>query len=138
MANAIHNRFHSNILKGNIDFEGDNIRVALMKETYTPAKSDDTWSDISADELDDGNGYTSGGELLENAVVTQGDITDVNADDVDWEDATFTAYYAVLYDDTLTDDDLICSFDFDGGKEVSSGTFRIIFDDAGILTISQA
>ena len=138
MANVIHNRFHANLFTGDVDFETDDIKVALMKETYTPAKADNVFADVSADELEAGNGYTAGGASIPNLAVTQGDSTNVDGDNVDWSDSTFEAFYAVLYNASLTDDDLVCSFDFEGGKEVSAGTFRIVWDDQGILQISQA
>ena len=53
----------------------------------------------------------------------------------DSTDATFTAYHAVIYDTTASND-LICSLDFSGAKTVSSGTFTIQFDAAGIITLT--
>jgi hypothetical protein len=38
----------------------------------------------------------------------------------------------------IGDDDLICSFDFGEGKEVSSGTFTIQWHTDGIITLATA
>lgn len=137
MASGIYNRLKANLMNGEVDLEGDTIKVALMDDNHGFSADDNIFGDVDTNEIS-GTGYTAGGEDLANKAVTQGSTTDFDADDVDWTDATFTAYHAVLYDDTLTDDDLICSFDFGEGKEVSSGTFTIEWDSNGILTLATA
>ena len=122
----------------NLDSGGDTIKVALMDDNHSFSADDNTWSDVSANEIS-GTGYTAGGETLSNQSVTQDDTNDkavFDADDVSWSNATFTAYHAVLYDDSLTNDDLICSIDFGEGKSVSNGTFTIQWDSSGIITLS--
>ena len=49
--------------------------------------------------------------------------------------ATFTAYHAVIYD-TSVSNDLIASIDFGGAKAVVAGTFTIQWDAAGIITLA--
>lgn len=138
MASGIYNRFKANLMNKEVDLEADTIKVALLDNSHSFNADNNTWSDVSANEIS-GTGYTAGGEELTNKSVTQDDTNDkavFDADDVSWSSATFTAYHAVLYDDTLANDDLICSIDFGGAKSVSSGTFTIQWDADGIITLS--
>jgi hypothetical protein len=52
--------------------------------------------------------------------------------------AVATFRYVVLYNDTATNDELICWFDYgEGGVTLANAeTFTIAFDPAGILTIA--
>jgi len=138
MASGIYNRFKANLMNKEVDLEADTIKVALLDNNHSFNADDNTWSDVSANEIS-GTGYTAGGEELANKSVTQDDTNDkavFDADDVSWTSATFTAYHAVIYDDTLASDDLICSIDFGGAKSVSNGTFTIQWDSNGIITLS--
>jgi len=137
MASGIYDRFKYNLMTKQVDLVNDTIKVALMNSNHSFNNTHNTWSQVSSNEIT-GTGYTSGGKALTNKTVTQGATTKWDADDVQWTDATFTAYHAVLYDDTLTDKDLICSFDFGGAKEVVSGTFTIQWSVDGIITLSTA
>lgn len=59
-----------------------------------------------------------------------------DATDPTWTNSTFTAYHAVIYDDTTTNDDLIQSIDFGGAVTVSAGTLTIQFHANGIQSIA--
>jgi len=140
MASGIYNRFKANLMNGavNLGSGGDDIKVALLDNNHSFSADDNVWTDVSGNEIS-GTGYTAGGETLSNQSVTQDDTNDkavFDADDVSWTSSTFTAYHAVLYDDTLTNDDLICSIDFGGAKSVSNGTFTIQWDTDGIISLS--
>ena len=135
MASGIYNRFKANLFNGEVDLEADTIKVALLDDSHSFTATHNTWSDVSANEIS-GTGYTAGGEELSSKAVTQGATTKWDGDNVSWTNASFTAYHAVIYDDTLAGDDLICSIDFGGAKTVSSGTFTIQWDAAGIITLS--
>ena len=87
-------------------------------------------------EVANGNGYTTGGETLASMAVTQGATTKWDATDTAWTSATFSAYHAVIWDDTVATDDLIASIDFGGEQEVASGTFTIQWNAAGIITLA--
>lgn len=140
MPNTIYNRFHTNMANKIIDWEADDIRVALVSSAYTPNKDDTQWSDVSGNEIS-GTGYSAGGEQLSNASVTQddsNDLTKMDGDDITWQTATVTAYYAVLYDSTLGANDLIECVDFGADKSSSEGDFKIQWDASGILTVQQS
>ena len=136
MANLIYNRAKANLFNKETDYEADVIEVALMATEHSASTvTNNVWADVSANEMT-GTGYTAGGTALTTKAVTQDDTTKFDADDTSWTDATFSAYYAVLYDDTVATDDLICSFDFGGEKTVSAGTFTIVWSADGILTLA--
>jgi len=135
MASGIYNRFKANLMNKEVDLEADTIKVALMTSSHSFTATDNQWSDVSANETS-GTGYTAGGKSLSNKSVTQAATTYFNADDVSWSSATFDTSHAVIYDDSLTNDDLICSFDFGGQQSISSGTFTIEWDTSGIITLS--
>ena len=140
MADTIYNRFFANIMNKEVDLEADTIKVALLSSSYTPNKDHNTWSDVSANEIT-GTGYTAGGATLANKSVTQDDTNDqatFDADDVTWASSTITARYAVLYDDTLTNDDLVAIFDFGSDQSSSSGNFTLQFNSSGIMALSQS
>jgi len=135
MASGIYDRFKANLMNKEVDLEADTIKVALLDNSHGFTTTHNQWSEVSANEIS-GTGYTAGGAELANAAVTQGATTKWDGDDTAWTSASFTAYHAVIYDDTLTNDDLICSIDFSEAKTVSSGTFTIQWNAAGIITLA--
>ena len=140
MASGVYNQFKAEVMKGTLDLVADTVKVALMGSVHSFNPDDTGWAAVSANEIS-GTGYTAGGQALANQTVTQDDVDDegvFDADDVAWTDATFTAYHAVLYDDTPTSpaDPLICSIDFGGAQTVTGGTFTIQWAEEGILNIT--
>ncbi len=135
MASGIYNRFKANLMNKEVDLEADTIKVMLLNNSHSFLATHNQKSEIVANEIS-GTGYTAGGEELTTKAVTQGATTDWDADNTEWTTATFSAYHAVIYDDTLTNDDLICSIDFGGEKQVTAGTFTIQWDAAGIITLT--
>lgn len=133
--------FKDKLLDGLIDFDGHSFKVALFTSSYSPAVATDAeMADISANEVS-GTGYTTGGAALNNVTTTpSGATTTVDADDVQWSGASFTAKYAVIYDDTVSGDPLIAYLDLDtsaaAGVTVSTGTLEIRWNASGILTLT--
>lgn len=135
MASGIYNRFKANLMNKEADLEADTIKVMLLNDSHAFTATHNQKSEIVANEIS-GTGYTAGGAALANKAVTQAATTKWDADDTAWTDASFTAYHAVIYDDTLTNDDLICSIDFGEAKTVSAGTFTIQWHTDGIITLA--
>lgn len=136
MANIIYNRFKANLMNKIVDLEADTINVALMGSGHSSSVATNSiWTDVSANELAASGGYSTGGAVLAGKAVTEAATTKWDATDIAWTSATFTAYYAVLYDATATSN-LICSFDFGGAQAVASGTFTIVWHTDGIITLA--
>jgi len=136
MASLLYQRFLANLMNKIIDLEADTIKVALLDNNHTPAATDNEWADVSANEIS-GAGYVAGGQDLAGKAVTQAAATKFDATNVTWSNATFSAYHAVLYDDTLAGKDLIASIDFGGEQAVADGTFTIEWSANGIITLSE-
>ena len=139
MASGVYNQFKTEIMNKVIDLEADTVKVALLDNSHSFDQTAVGWATPDANELSSGCGYTTGGEALASKAVTQESTHGkFDAADVSWTSATFTAYHAVIYDDTPTSpaDPLICSIDFGGAQSVSSGTFTIQWAAGGILTIT--
>lgn len=135
MASGIYNRFKANLLNKEIDLEADTIKVMLLNNSHAFTATHNQKSEIVANEIT-GTGYTAGGAVLANKAVTQAATSKWDADDTAWTSASFTAYHAVIFDDTLINDDLICSIDFGAAKTVSAGTFTIQWHIDGIITLA--
>ena len=133
MASGIYDRFKANIFNKEVDLEADTIKVMLLDNSHAFNSAHNQKSEIVANEIT-GTGYSAGGAALAGKAVTQAATTKFDADDLAWSAATFTAYYAVIYDDTLTNDDLIACIDFGGAKTVTGSTFTIQWNVNGILT----
>lgn len=137
MASGMYNRFKANLMNKEIDLEADVVKVMLLDDSHSFSAGDNVIGDVSANEIS-GSGYTAGGGTLAGKAVTQAATTKWDATDIEWTSATFTAYHAVPYDDTIATDDLICSIDFGGAKSVTAGTFKIQWHVNGIITLATA
>lgn len=136
MASGIYNRFKANLMNKEVDLEADTIKVALLNNSHSFTATHNTWSQVSANELASGSGYTTGGNALAGKAVTQAATTKFDATDSEWTSFTGTAYHAVIYDDTLANDDLIASIDFGGAQAVVGGTLTIQWHTDGIITLA--
>jgi hypothetical protein len=120
---------------------GTTVRCMLCTSSYVPDQdTHESKSDIT-NEIS-GTGYTAGGVALTTKSLAYAvRVTTFNADDAEWTSATFTARYAVLYDDTPAvdaDKKLLCWIDFGEDKSCENGTFRIQWDASGIFTVTVA
>jgi len=133
----MYDRFKANLMNKVLDLEADTIIVILMKTGHAFTSTHNNLTDVSAQELDAGGGYTQQDKELAGKAVSQAASTKWDGTDVEWAAATFTAYHAVLYDETAAND-LICSIDFGGAKPVTAGTFKIQWHVNGIVTLATA
>jgi len=120
---------------GVIDFSSDVFKIILMDTGYSFNKDTHAlYADVSGDELADGNGYTTKGEILAGVSVTEDD-TDDRAE-VTWNNKSWTASGgsigptpgAIIIDESATDDPIIGYIDF-GGEQTQA--------DGGTCTISN-
>ena len=133
MASGIYNRFKANLMNGVVDLEADTINVALYDNSHAFTATDTDYT--TTNELATAGGYTQGGQALAGKAVTEAATTYWDATDASWTSATFTAYHAVIYDVTASND-LICSIDFGGAQTVTSGTFTIQWHANGIISLA--
>lgn len=140
MASLIYNIFKGNLCNKQVDLEADNIYVTLVDATKVAAFSATDVTYVTTNELATAGGYTRGADatnLLADKAVTVAATTKWDATDHAWANATFTAYGAVLYDASAgATNNLICAIDFGGAKTVSAGTFTLIWDGAGLITLA--
>ena len=133
MASGVYNRFKANLMNKVVDLEADTIIIALYDDSHSFTATDTDYT--TTNELATAGGYTRGDKELAGKAVTQAATTKWDATDAAWTTATFTAYFAVIYDETAGND-LICCIDFGGAKTVAAGTFTIQWDAAGIITLA--
>lgn len=118
------------------------VKLALVLDTYTPDRdAHDFWNDVSANEVANGNGYTTGGETAAGKTITYDSASDQvrwDLTDITW---TFTASktwrYGVLYIDTAgasSTDPLYALLTWDSNQSVSTA-YTLSFDAAGLLYV---
>lgn len=98
------------IADGTIDLDTHTFKIALLDSGYTPNQSHDELADVSADEIANGSGYTTGGGTLAGVTWAQtGGVAKFDSDDFVWtaSGGPITARYAVIYDDTSAGDKLV-------------------------------
>lgn len=126
-----------------IDWDTDTIKVMLCTSTYTPNQDTHRYKSDVTNEVT-GTGYTAGGATLTSCTVSYnstGNVLTLDAADASWATSTITARYAVIYDSTPATDatrPLIAYVDFGADVISSGGTFSIVWDAAGIVTLTAA
>ena len=130
MASGIYNRLKSDLMSKNVDLTGDTIMVALMGVGHAFSAAHNVWSDVSANELTQGDwvGYLDGGTTLDGLSVSGTTTVKWNATDVTWTASTIIAYHAVIYD-VSNSNSLICSIDFGAAKSTEAEDFKIRWDN---------
>jgi hypothetical protein len=140
---ASFNKFHAFVealAEKKHNLGSDTLKVYLSNAT--PSASDDA---VKADlaEISDGNGYTAGGNAASVATSAQsgGTYKLVLDDPATWTAAGGTIgpfRYAVLYNDTASNDELIGWWDYTSSITLAAGeTFKVDFDATdGVLTIA--
>lgn len=120
-----------------VNTASDTFKCGMVTNSSTPNfDSHDHWSDLSSNEVS-GTGYTAGGAALTSVTLTgsSGTIT-FDAADVSWSSSTINdARAAVIYDDTLTSDPLVCLVNFGSDYSSANGTFTITWSSSGIWTL---
>lgn len=119
------------------NFGSDTFKIALTNTAPTVA-TDDELADIT--EIAAGNGYTAGGNAL---TVTSSSQTSGTYSFVITNDVTFTASggtmatwrYAVLYNDTATNDELVSYWDTGSTQSLGDGE-SYTFDISGVTLLS--
>jgi hypothetical protein len=115
----------------------ETLKLALFTSLYTPsANIDELYSSLTGEVSSSGTGYTTGGATIAGKASAYINTTNaaLDATDVSWTSATFTARWGVLYN--VADSKIRAIFDFGGDKVVSSGTFTVIWNADGLIKVS--
>jgi len=138
MASGLYNRLKYNWMKKLVDLSTDTCKVILLTTSHAFNADHNVLTDVSTNELAATGNYVTGGASIGTPTVSQDDTNDCatfDGLDVAWTSATFTAYHAVIYDTTVSNN-LVASIDFGGAKSVSAGTFTIQWSGNGIIRLS--
>lgn len=137
MADFFFNSFKEYIGDGSIDFDDDTFKCALLGDNYTPDSAHSHLGDVDTQETS-GTNYSAGGAALTSVTWTlsANGVAGLDAADLQWASASFTARYGVIYSDTGSGDPLVCLIDFTENKTVSSANFTIQWNANGIIALS--
>lgn len=128
----------------NLTTGSTNLFAVLVTSTYTPASTDSTYANISANEAA-GTGYTAGGQLLTSVSLTQaaGVVTFTSAA-ASWPTSTITARYLVIVrrvaaGTAASTDPIVGYVDLTGsgtGLSSTAGTFSVTPNASGWFTLT--
>jgi hypothetical protein len=117
---------------------GDTYKVMLCTAATFNA-ADTTLAGVTKTEVANANGYTTGGQALASVAVTTVTTNDAKFDaaDLTWaaSGGAITASYAIMYNDTDTNDPPVAFIDFGGSESALNGTnFILVWNASGIFT----
>lgn len=139
----VYGSFLMKALNKEIDWDTDAFKIMLCTSSYTPDQDVHDYKNDITNEVS-GTGYTATGAALASVTIgyTAGtNVIKLDAADVSWATSSITARYAVIYCSTPATDatrPLVCYIDFGADFTSSGGSFDIVFDAAGIITITVA
>jgi hypothetical protein len=144
MASKIYGQMILRAFNGEIDWDSNTVKVALLNSSYTPNQDTHVTLDQVQSAEVTGTGYTAGGATLTGKTATYdgaSNVTILDADDVTWSNSTITARYAVLYADkggAASGNPLLGYVDFGVDQASTNGNFTITWDSGGIFRITVA
>lgn len=124
----------------NTDLEVADLFLGLVTSSYTPdLDAHDFWNDVVANELANGNGYTTNGYDVTGGTLSYDATSDQVRLDINDPTWTFTASktwrYGILYERTSGTDatrQLFALLDW-GGDQTVSTAYTLVIDTAGLL-----
>jgi hypothetical protein len=124
-----------------IDWFGTTDTFKAVIHTDAPtAATDDDLADLT--QIGGSNGYTTGGEDIQNDATRSGATVTMTAVDVVWTasagnlGASTTGRYISIYDDTHASDALMASFDYGSTFTVASGETLTLDFGASLATLA--
>lgn len=127
MASHLQNNFIADMALGNIIPGTHTFRMSLHTSAYVPNKDHNRFDDVT-NEVANGNGYTTGGEIV-TITVTQDDANDrtsISFSAPSWPTSSISAAYGVVRrarGGAASADELIAVLDFGGTVTSTNGTF---------------
>lgn len=144
MASKMYGPFLVKAFNKEVDWDSDTFKVALVSSSYTPNQdTHDYWDDVSSNEIS-GPGYTAGGQALTSKTISYdsgSNVVTLDAADVVWANASVTARYAVVYDDsgaTNSQKVLLGYLDFGSDQSSTNAAFSVTWDATGIARFTVA
>ena len=131
MANIVPFSFKGELMSGTHNFAngGDQFVIALYNGTISNTYTTSTTVVQTNDEVSSaGSSNYARKNLASQAVVATTATTSVDFADVTWSAATFTANYAVIFNDDQGDK-LVVVLDFGSAKTATNGDFTVSFPD---------
>jgi hypothetical protein len=137
----VYNSFYEKLTEG-FNMGSDSFKVILLDNSHSFNAAHTQLSDVSANEIATGSGYTQQSKTLASVTSAQSSGTyTFDAADVTWtaSGGAISAYHAVIYNDTDASDSLVCSINFDGQQTAADGAdFKLIWNASGIFTLAAA
>ena len=128
----------SHIANAAVDWDTDTLKCMLTTSAYTPDQDTHDFRNDVTNEIT-GTGYSAGGVTLASTTRTYDTASNevrLDAADISWTSATFTARYAVIYKSrggASSADELVAWIDFASDQSVSAGTFSIQWASDGLV-----
>lgn len=133
MVNYTGNLFKYKLIAAGVDFSSDVFKARLMTTGFSFNRATHTkWADISASELANANGYTTGGVTLGGVALAQDNVN--HRATVNWTNPQWTASGGnigpisgcVVIDDTDSDDLIVLYIPFSPEMtQANGGTFTV-------------
>jgi hypothetical protein len=138
----VSNQFNEEYSKGEHDLVNDSLVAILLDTSYTTfdPTSDSTYSDIYANEIATGNGYTQKTKTLTTVSLDQaaGVIT-LNADNISWtaSGGSIEATKAcAIINDTHSNDTVVCCIEFGANYTATDGTTLTLNLSSGLFEVT--
>lgn len=133
---------------GTIDLDSHVMKICVCDKTqtisasFTGGSGQAHYADLTGEVPAEG-GYATTGHALTGVTWSQtGGVAAFDADDANWVGCTMVAKYAVVYDDSATNKDILGFVDLNttdaDGVTVSAGDLIIMWNSAGIFTLQRA
>ena len=133
--------FIERLANSEIDLFGTTDTFKAVIHTDAPVvATDDDLADLT--QIGGSNGYTTGGEDIQNDATRTGGTVTMTAVDVVWTaaggnlGASTTGRYFSIYDDTHASDALMCSFDYGSTFTVADGETMTLDFGASLNTLA--
>jgi hypothetical protein len=123
---AMCDSFKVELLNGVQNFSADTFKIALYTSAATLSNA--TTAYTTSNEVANGNGYTTGGNILSvsQTPTSTGNVAFISFANSSWSNATITAAGALIYNNSKGNS-AVASLSFGGDKTSTSGTFSVIF-----------
>ena len=134
--------FGEDLANGVHNMGSDTFSVRLITDAATEpiaATATPRWADFSGNECTQGGSYTTGGEVLTGTSIADdaGVVTFDATENPTWSAAASSPtdiYWAVLVNDTATNDECVGFLDMGGPVSMVAGDVTITWNSSGILT----